>query len=38
MIIVDEAVQEEGCETTRKEEHTKRTGGSNIGGEMRQGG
>ena len=38
IIIVDEAVQEEGCEKTRKEGHIKRTGGSNIGGEMRQGG
>ena len=33
---MDERVQEEGCDTTRKEGQEKSTDGTRIGGEMRQ--
>ena len=36
MIIVDETLQEEESDTTRKERHDKRTDDTNIGGEMGQ--
>ena len=36
MIIMDETIQEEGCDRTRKEVQGKSTDGSKIGGEMRQ--
>ena len=38
MIIIDETLQEEENDTTRKEGHETRTGGTNIGGEMGQDG
>ena len=38
MTIVDETVQEEGCDKTWKEGHEKRTHGTNIGGEKGQDG
>ena len=38
MMIVDDTVQEEGCDKTRKEGQEKRTGGTKIGEEMRQDG
>ena len=37
MIIMDEAVQEEGCDKTRKEGQEKSTDGTKIGGDMRHG-
>ena len=36
MIIMDETIQEEGCDRTRKEVHGKSTDGTKIGGEKRQ--
>ena len=36
MIIMDETIQEEGCDRTRKEVQMKSTDGTNIGGEKRQ--
>ena len=36
MIIIDETLQEEDSDTTRKEGQGKRTDGTNIGGEMEQ--
>ena len=36
MIIMDERIQKEGCDRTRKEVHGKRTDGTKIGGEKRQ--
>ena len=36
MIIMDETIQEEGCDRTRKEVQGKSTDGTNIGGEKRQ--
>ena len=36
MIIMDETIQEEGCERTRKEVQGKSTDGTKIGGEKRQ--
>ena len=38
MMIVDETVQDEGCDNTRKEGHEKRTHGTKIGGEKGQDG
>ena len=38
MIIIDETLQEEDSDTTRKEGQGKRTDGTKIGGEMRQDG
>ena len=38
MIILDETLQEEECDTTRKEGHETRTDGTKIGGEMGQDG
>ena len=38
MIIIDDNLQEEESDTTRKEGHGKRTDGTNIGGEMGQDG
>ena len=38
MMIVDETVQEEGCDKTRKEGQEKSKGGTKIGEEMRQDG
>ena len=38
MIIIDETLQEEESDTTRKEGHEKSTDGTKIGGEMRQDG
>ena len=34
LIIIDETLQEEESDTTRKEGYEKRTNGTNIGGEM----
>ena len=36
MIIMDETIQEEGCDRTRKEVQGKSTDGTKIGGEKRQ--
>ena len=36
MIIMDETIQGEGCDRTRKEVQGKSTGGTKIGGEKRQ--
>ena len=36
MTIMDETIQEEGCDRTRKEVQGKSTGGTKIGGEKRQ--
>ena len=36
MMIVEETIQEEGCDKTRKEGHEKRTDGTKIGGEKGQ--
>ena len=36
MIIIDETLHEEERDTTKKEGHSKRTDGTNIGGEMGQ--
>ena len=36
MIIIDETLQEEDCDTTREEGQGKRTDGTKIGGEMEQ--
>ena len=38
MIIIDETLQEEDSDTTRKEGHEKKTDGTKIGGEMGQDG
>ena len=38
MIIIDETLQEEESDITRKEGHEKRTDGTNMGGEMGQDG
>ena len=38
MMIVDETVQEDGCDKTRKEGQEKNTDGTKIGGEMAHGG
>ena len=38
MIIIDETLQEEDSDTTRKEGQGKGTDGTNIGGEMEQDG
>ena len=38
MIIIDETLQEEDIDTTRKEGHGKGTDGTKIGGDMRQDG
>ena len=38
MMVVDDTVQEEGCDKTRKEGQENSTDGTNIGVEMRQDG